>query len=529
MKYFMKWLSVFHPLLFAVFFILALYSTNVNEVSPSDIIIPLFSAVGFALLVLLLALLLIGLIRRLSQPHYSSQQYQIWDLNKAAIVASIFIILFFTFGHALRAIGGWDDTHRTVGIEVYWYALSILWFALLASLAYFIVRTSRALSKLTVLLSIVAFSLFVVPTINIVINDNSAAQQDTDIEENAVGLVKPDPLPDIYYIIFDRYASARTLEEAYDFDNIKFLNYLSDKGFYVANNSVSNYPSTDRSLISSLNMDFLQNDTAESPIGGNILDYRVWHYLKANGYTFIHFGSWYEATRENPFADMNVNYHSIPEFSLFLFQTTWAYPYCLKLDIVDQWQVSQYNRVLYKFDKLAEIPDMEEPTFVFAHMLIPHGPYVFNSDNSLVTLAESRGRSEDVRYVNQLIACNNMLTVLIDEILSKSDIPPIIILTADEGPWPGTEQNWGARKLSVGYEGATDEELRIKYGILNAYYLPNVDKDILYPSITPVNSFRLVFNLYFDADFELLPDKRYAPYKDEPYVYFEVTDKVGYD
>lgn len=92
---------------------------------------------------------------------------------------------------------------------------------------------------------------------------------------------------------------------------------------------------------------------------------------------------------------------------------------------------------------------------------------------------------------------------------------------------------WKQRTEYVGFEEATEVELRVKYGILNAYYLPNVDKDALnsslYPSITPVNSFRLVFNLYFDADYELLPDKSYAPYKDYNYKFFEVTDEVQYD
>jgi hypothetical protein len=64
-------------------------------------------------------------------------------------------------------------------------------------------------------------------------------------------------------------------------------------------------------------------------------------------------------------------------------------------------------------------------------------------------------------------------------------------------------------------------------GILNAYYLPNFDKKLLYPSITPVNSFRLVFNSYFDGTFELLPDENYA-FVDESRIYsfFNVTDKV---
>ena len=80
------------------------------------------------------------------------------------------------------------------------------------------------------------------------------------------------------------------------------------------------------------------------------------------------------------------------------------------------------------------------------------------------------------------------------------------------------------------WEEATEAEWRQKYGILNAYYLPNVDKAILYPSITPVNAFRLVFNLYFGTDFELLPDNSYFSYEEHsPYEFFDVTEKTTYD
>jgi hypothetical protein len=42
--------------------------------------------------------------------------------------------------------------------------------------------------------------------------------------------------------------------------------------------------------------------------------------------------------------------------------------------------------------------------------------------------------------------------------------------------------------------------------ILNAYFLPGEGAAGLYPSITPVNTFRLIFDVYFGADLELLED-----------------------
>jgi len=52
---------------------------------------------------------------------------------------------------------------------------------------------------------------------------------------------------------------------------------------------------------------------------------------------------------------------------------------------------------------------------------------------------------------------------------------------------------------------------------LMAYYLPEGGEQALYPEITPVNSFRIVFNHYFGAEYPLLPDiARSATYQD-PY------------
>ena len=74
----------------------------------------------------------------------------------------------------------------------------------------------------------------------------------------------------------------------------------------------------------------------------------------------------------------------------------------------------------------------------------------------------------------------------------------------------------------------TKGKLEEKIGIMNAYYLPDRDRNILYPSITPVNSFRLILNLYFGTSFKLIPDESFA-FVDENYFYsfFSVNDKFG--
>ena len=63
--------------------------------------------------------------------------------------------------------------------------------------------------------------------------------------------------------------------------------------------------------------------------------------------------------------------------------------------------------------------------------------------------------------------------------------------------------------------------------ILNAYYFPGLNYDELYQTITPVNSFRLIFSHYFGLSLEKLPDKSYfIPDIDHPYKHIDITDKL---
>ncbi len=515
----MKKLIVVHPLLFALFPILALYAYNVAEVAPSEIVLPTAIVLGSTLLLLLLS----GVLLR--------------NLKKAGILLSIFLVLFFSYGHVANAVEGWGVTYKV---------LLPVWVVLIVCGAYFVIRTRRDLHTLTNILNVVAVTLVIVPTITIAVHETRAASHDIktaeNMETNAVHLGEIDTLPDIYYIVLDRYASASTLKEVYDFDNSEFIDYLSDRGFYVASESRSNYLKSSASLASSLNMEYINYLSEEvgeesddlGPMYAMLEDYEVWRFLKSRGYQFVHLGSWWEPTRENKYADMNINHCQVPEFSMHLLETTMIYPIVqesselpdwMRAPFVEEFRVLHRNSILYNFEKLAEVPSMEGPTFVFAHMFATHEPYVFDRDGNHLTLEEANERSRTVNYVDQLIFANSKVKALLDELLSSSEVPPIIILQADEGPFP---LRYELDEDNFAWEEATEAELREKMGILNAYYLPNVDTSLLYPSITPVNSFRVVFKLYFGADFELLPNKSYAFHSGRyPYKFIDVTDKVN--
>jgi hypothetical protein len=65
----------------------------------------------------------------------------------------------------------------------------------------------------------------------------------------------------------------------------------------------------------------------------------------------------------------------------------------------------------------------------------------------------------------------------------------------------------------MGDHGATGiperETPQWRMSILDAYYVNDQAKQDLYETITPVNTFRIVFNNYFGTTYPLLEDKSY--------------------
>jgi hypothetical protein len=115
----------------------------------------------------------------------------------------------------------------------------------------------------------------------------------------------------------------------------------------------------------------------------------------------------------------------------------------------------------------------------------------------------------------------------VDQLLSvPEDERPIIMLLADEGPWP---RGYRANERRFNWTTASPEALRQKFGILNAVYLPDRtgEEAGFYSTITPVNQFRVLFNAYFGLDLPLLPDRNYIwPDQSDIYTYIDVTDEV---
>ena len=172
---------------------------------------------------------------------------------------------------------------------------------------------------------------------------------------------------------------------------------------------------------------------------------------------------------------------------------------------------SHRNRLLYVFEQLEQLPSEPGPKFVFAHIVSPHRPFIFDSAGnpidddydwapSDIGLDQYKeGYKEQVQYLN------GRLGKILDQIIEQSDISPIIVVQGDHGPEEGSSSD--------------------RMSILNALYLEGARAEDSYPTITPANTFRMLLGDRFGASLPLLADVSYFSIYDDPFEYSDVTNE----
>jgi Sulfatase len=514
-------LLVIHPFLFALFPILFVYSQNLEQLSLPQIWTSVLVLLGFALgFFLLLALIL-------------------RNVMKAGIMLSLLLILFFSYGYFYRLL--WGGRGRSSIVEGY-LVLLVVWAMIFAAGSALVLKAKRGLPDTTRVLNVMALVLVMLSVFNIAVYEfrtRTARQGGGQVKPMEIAqprAVQPGTLPDIYYIILDGYARADVLEEVYGYDNSEFLDYLEQKGFFVADKSQANYAHTALSLAASLNLGYLDDLAARvgpesndrQPLGEVIKDNPVFRFLKQHGYVIVAFSTDYAPT-DLKNADVYLGSgRSLNALEIGLITST-PIPWLVAGRSEFDPYTPHGNRILYTLDHLADTAQLPAPHFVFAHVVGPHPPFVFDEEGNRIqpnepfNLGDGSGfferggtREEYLQgYTAQLTFINGKVKAMLNDLMSQTTRPTIIILQADHGPG-----------LLLDWDDPENTCFRERLSILNAYLLPGGGATDLYEEITPVNTFRVILNRYFGTELERLADESYYSTWDRPYQFINVTDKV---
>jgi len=498
-----SWLRSFplHPFLFAIYPILALLAFNISEVGLLSGLRPL-----------LLSVLLAGLLIFLSYLIYR-------DWKRTAFISTMILILFFSYGHVyilfkgVNVNGFYLFRHRT---------LVPIWFVLGALMIWWASRKSVNIASVTYILNVVGLFLLILPLFQLMSfslqsrTSQAEAQQNTSALDLNIGSAPPD----IYYIILDGYGRADILKNEYGYDNSDFLNILRDMGFYIADCSLSNYAQTQMSLASSLNFDYIDALSDRFVPGSDDrtgLDTLIHHgaareSLEKAGYQTVAFATGFIATEwtdADYFLSPGYSWGELNEFESLLMETTFARliqdgnRFGMQTSGSERFR----ERTLFALDRLDELSYIEGPKFVFVHLIVPHPPYVFGPTGGPIessAAGTTRSEQEGLHYRDQVIYISNRMLEIVPKIIAGSTRPPIIVIQGDHGPTIPSSPQQRMRNLNV-------------------YYLPEANAPI-YSTITPVNTFRIIFNTYFGQYLPLLEDVSYYSNYDDPFSFKPVSN-----
>ncbi len=489
-----------HPFLFAVYPVARLYQENMFEVELLDVVVPLLvvmaaTAIGLVLLTLLFH-----------------------DRRRGAIVTTALVISTLLFGLVA------EFAEPTTGDIRGPLIVAVL---VLVGLAVAVARRAGSrLGSITTALNLFSFVLVVlavVPTIQ------TAAREfgnDPDDLPPAISLgADQGSQRDIYHLILDRYGSEASLKAGFGIDNSEFIAWLRDQGFDVVDDAEANYTKTMLSLSATLGMQSLEDMAKDlGPDSGDLsgVRYRLAHslagsFLQERGYEYVHIGSWFDPTRESRIADRSLFPTVAVTFASTMYETTILPTILGDTEAAPDHERRHAQAAEFQLDRLDRVVNRPGPTYVFAHVLLPHPPYVYLEDGTYAP--------DEATFESQLAYTNRRVREWVGPLLElPEDEQPIIVIQADEGPYP---PRWDADKDGFDWANATDDELLTKFGILDAMYLPGAEGEAPLPEgMTAINTYPELFRRYFGSRIADEPDRVLASNESRPFDFVDITSRL---
>jgi hypothetical protein len=493
-----------------LFGLLSVFASNTEEASGRELLVPI-------------ALVLVGTLAVMGVASLAMR-----NVHRGALLAASIAFCFLTYGF-------WADVlwavHPDQALRVGYHRTILLVQALVLGLVVYLAVRVKNPAALTSKLNRFSLILLACPVVVVLGRWISAGMRAapvaaaTDESLLIATLNKAADRPDIYFIVLDAHGRQDVLRDQYHYDDAPLLQHLRDKGFWVADQSTSNYMWTELSVPATLNMRYLNdlpgdNVQAKVRVAAQLFrDSELVAELRTLGYRTVafeamekwlcldNFDFYYKISNQvgfTPLQQLLLDTSVLSQFGADSIRSRL---------VLDQFHLRR-EMMLYKLARLPQVASLKGPKFVFLHMMEPHTPFVFAADGSDPIKrgygSMFDGLNDDITmeqyhqwYREQVIYTDNQVATMIDHLLARSTRPPVIILIGDHGPRSGMTTE------------PTASDLHEYMGNLTAVYLPGKDHRGLYPQITPVNLFRVVLNDYFDAGLPMLPDRSYYSYPEQ--------------
>ena len=497
-------LSSLTPIIFSIIPVYFLYVHNVHLISPDQVILSSITMIIFS----------VGLLFGVNLIFK--------NLKKSAILVTIYVILFFTYCHIYNIIDDVSLLNYDIGKHRY---LLIAYFAIFAISTISIFKKLNNPDNLLKIFMGVGLASILIISVNYAeynlnlsssYNDENSEMDFKTFDDNSLNIY-----PDIYVVILDEYSDTEKLDNYFDFDNIEFLSFLENEGFSIPEKTFSNYSLTFLLLGSMLNFEYVnylteqvgEENSDRHHTYKNIHDNKIMNYLNSKGYVTINLDSGWEVTRNIKSANLNLcgnNEFLNSEFTPLFFKTTLLQPIVIKLYTTDN-----FERLMCVFNELSNVhTSFDKPVFVFAHILMPHAPYYFNSNGDYNESANEEKPSldeEKILYVEQVKFINTVMKNFITNVKTTSELQPIIIIQSDTGS-----------NVGIDWSNISEDEMIDRLDIINYYHIPYEINEKLDNEMSPVNSFPFILNNLFGEDIEYLDDRYFFSSYEKPYKFTEL-------
>lgn len=463
--------------------------------------------------------------------HYSTDLWYFLDpakvvlqvLKYAVITALIFSTGYFFVGDKLRYIltfstilflflffGSVTDTAVSLGVTAPFTHVSfkvMLLFivcCVLLTVICFKINTTIVTNFLRFWL-IYCFALIVYDTIVFCFTKNNEKKYlSVTKKEQSIGVAQK---PSVFFLLFDMYPSDTVLHQYLQYDNKALATFLKENDFFVTGNAISLYTETYYSLASSLNLQPLSYfaDSSVKDYKKKLLALKnIEHALlpgifTSSGYTFRNY-SVFNIQEQASALWFNLNYHldnaltastffnraydafeadfflASRDINLGFLKRSWSSSVKRDLDYLE----SNFTALMKDYSK------SNIPSFNYFHFMMPHPPILYDSSGQELAVRDMydyNGFDKTNRHFTGYIQfANDQLKNMINKIFETAGKNVIIIVQGDHG----------YREFKERFPDV------VRYGVLNAVYLPSKNYNGFNDSITVLQTWKLAMKNQFN-------------------------------